>query len=94
VVGKAEGNIVAQAIVLQQEFDIFAFGGTIDVVGAAPSEDFVPTFGKNGTIAGPVRPFAELVAVSKLGIAENARSNTEMFFNCGGVKLYLSLEFV
>ena len=63
------------------------------MVGAAPAENFVPTFGENGGVAFFVRPFGELVVVGEFGVAENSRNYAEKVTDFGNVGVDLVFEF-
>ena len=51
--------------------------GAINVVWAAPAENFIPTFGENPLVTFAFGPVRESVVVGKLGVAENSWADTK-----------------
>ena len=74
---EAEGDVIGKAIILEEEPEILATGGLIDIIRAAPTEDFIPTFGEDAFVALFIGPVGELVVVSELGVAKDFGRDAE-----------------
>ena len=68
--------------------------GAIDIIWAAPAEDFIPAFGEDTLVAFTFGPVSELVVVGELGVAEDAGSDAEQLLDFQSVKLDLGGEFI
>lgn len=81
-VGEAKGNIIAERIILQQEFEALTSLRLIHEVGAAISQDRVGSFRQDGVK--PAHGFdgvSQIVVVDELRISKHTRSRTEEFLD-------------
>lgn len=90
---EAEGEIIAEAVVFQEELNVFGVCRAINVIRAAPLEDRIPAFSEDAFVTFFVGPLGEIIIVGEFGIAEDFRGDAESFFDLFLVCFDLSLEF-
>lgn len=93
-VTEAEGDVVAEAVVFQEEFDVFRAGWAVDVVRAAPLQDRVPALCDDAFETVFVCPMREVVIIAKFGVAEDFWRDAESVFNLLHMHVDLALKLV
>ena len=93
-VREAEGDIVAQLRVLEQQFQLRARGGAVDVVGRFPAQNMLGALGYAPFETHVVDLRSEVVAVDELGVAQNFRLDAEQGMEFLTVGLDLQAEFL
>ncbi len=93
-IGKAEGDIIRQLVILQQEVDPF---GIIFVgkQGAAPLEDAVNSLREDGSKAlNLIHQVADSILINQLCIAEGAGLNAKLILHQLAVESHLIQKFI
>ena len=93
-IGEAEGNVVGQLGVLQQNLELGSACGAVNVVGRFPSEDVLGTFGNHAFVAHIENHRCHFVAIYELGVAEHFGANSEEIVDLVVVHLHLGHEFL
>jgi len=77
-VGESEGDVVAEAVVLQEQLEFRHARGPVDIVGAAIAQDVVRSFGEDRLeAADPGDRLGHLVVVDQFGVSEDLRRLAE-----------------
>ena len=94
VLHKAEGNLIAELEIAQQDLQFRVDGVGIHVVGTLPAQDVLRAFGEYEVVAhiGHCRP--DFVAVNQLGVAESFRRDAKHLFHLVLVGHHLTLELI
>ena len=77
LVGEAEGDVVGQAVVAEQEPELRLGVAGVDEVRALPAHDVAGALGEHRLEAEAVHAFADGVGVDELGVAEGGRRDAE-----------------
>ena len=81
IVGEAEGDIVAQLVVFEQQFQLGHSRGTIEVIGTLPPENVFGTLGDAALETHIGHHAGYLVGVYQLGVTEHFGALPEELFD-------------
>ena len=94
LVGEAEGNVVREAVVFQQQAYAAAVGRLVAEIGAAPVDDLVGTLGEHGLVAHFLGHAGDVVVVDELCVAEGSGRHAKVLFDKPVVDPDLLLPFL
>ena len=81
VVREPEGDVVREAVILEQKLEAIAPRRAVDEVRAAPAEHMIRTLGKHGLVAHRFHGPCQIVVVDKFRIAEDTGRYAEERFD-------------
>ena len=93
VLVKAEGYIVGQGVVAEQELELGLRFPAVNVIGALPAHDVAGAFREHGLVSQVIDHFADAVGIDELRIAEGNGLDAKQFLNLGSVLANLVTEF-
>ena len=94
MVVETDRDVFAEAVVLEQQFQLRTDDGGVDVVWALPTQDMFSAFGQHTLEAEFVDQFGDVVGIDQLGVAEHLRRDAKQGLNLLRVLAYLGLEFL
>ena len=92
LVGEAHGDVVAQRIVPQEQVQFRLRGAAVHVIGIAPAQDLLGTFGQHGLEAHVIDRRADGVGIDHFRIAESDRLDAEQLLELVHLLEHLVLE--
>lgn len=81
VVREPEGDVVREAVILEQKLEAIAPRRAVDEVRAAPAEHVIRTLGKHGLVAHRFHGARQIVVVDQFRIAEDTGRYAEERFD-------------
>ena len=87
-------DVVAQAIILQQQFEPWCMRRTINIIGAAITEDVIRPLRDNPVVPHVADEMGEIVVVNQLSVAKNAGFLAEKFLDFLPMQFDLGAKFL